>query len=674
MTFLCTLLLAATSAAQTEPDAPALDHPMVVAARNAMAKGDLKQALALLSPLPPAPHVRYLRAIAAARLGGNHLGPASEELELLSVNYPPLADRAAYEGGLVYEQRQLPGEALALYAKVSDASYVFAPARTAMARLEKARGNYKAADAALRPILELPVPRQVRTRTLLALAELAKLRKDGKAEKSALEQLAAIGAYWARMVGFKLGSPAVAMVAKADALLDRGACRSAETVAKKVLGAPDSLGCSARIIAAEAASCRGDDATDELKKIVKDCKKLPELTARALMTLGGMQAKQGHPEAAVAAFRQVAALEGSPLAADASFAAFWVGWKTKADEADESDLQKIEAATPLVLSAQDRARARYWRARVAEEHGDKASAVALLQDVARLHPATWYARLARQRLAELDAAALKVVALPAVLPMEDEPLEAQPGELLPGIVAVKLGLDGGPEELTALGRRFASPEVNRVVAETLLAANETYAAHRFARSVLREHLGGEKHSAAIWRAGFPTPFSEAISKNSEDSSVPPGLLQALVREESAFNPSAKSHVGALGLTQLMPITARALARERGKPLEALTELLDPARNLELGAAYLGQMLRRFDNEGALAAAAYNGGPTRVARWLKLRPCERLEEWVEEIPIDETRNYVKDVLASADVYKQWPTGLQTASLERALPPQAVAAQP
>ncbi|MBK7864883.1 MAG: lytic transglycosylase domain-containing protein [Archangiaceae bacterium] len=642
------------------PEVP-YDDPAIIAARKALDDNQPARALTALAALPPALHVRYLRAIASAKLGRS--GPASEELELLSINYPALSDRCAYEAALLYEQRALPKKAIALLQQVSDRSWVFPNARLELAALLKAQRDASGASLALQPLLEWPLQRSVRSKVLLELAELARSRRDAKSEREALKLVAGLSAWWARQIGFRLGTPAVAMVARADQMLDHGACRSAEVLARKLAGQPDGLGCSARVIAAEAASCRGQDVTNDLKKIVKDCQQ-SDLAARALMTLGGAQAKQGKTEEAIASFRTVAKVAGpSVAAAEASFAAFWVGWKDKAAEASTEDLEAIEALPAGLLGAQDRARARYWRARVAEEHGDKLAAVGLLAEVAATHPATWYARLARQRLVEVDTEGAAKVTLASLLPSRDEPVNGVLPALLPGVEAMRLQLDGAASELVMLARKSSTEEGNREAIEVLQAAGETQVAHRYARAVLREQLGGEKHSLAVWRAAFPTPFLDAIGKHADDSSVPRGLLQGLVREESAFDPRARSHVGALGLTQLMPVTAKALARERGKPLVALSDLLDSDRNLELGAAYLGQMLRRFSNEPAIAAAAYNGGPTRVARWLKLHPCDRLEEWVEEIPIDETRNYVKDVLASADVYKGWPGSTTGATGQR-----------
>src|SRR5207253_371986 len=120
--------------------------------------------------------------------------------------YPPLASRCALEAGLLYEQRALPAKAIALLSKVDDQSWVFPDARLGLSRVYKAKGDLKQASAVLQPLLSWPLQRQVRSKVLLELAALAEQRHDKKGERDALEQLATIGAWWARQVGFRLGS------------------------------------------------------------------------------------------------------------------------------------------------------------------------------------------------------------------------------------------------------------------------------------------------------------------------------------------------------------------------------------------------------------------------------------------------------------------------------------
>ncbi len=148
---------------------------------------------------------------------------------------------------------------------------------------------------------------------------------------------------------------------------------------------------------------------------------------------------------------------------------------------------------------------------------------------------------------------------------------------------------------------------------------------------------------------FPHPhrklFEEHARKNKLDLSFP----VAIARQESAFLFNATSRVGARGLMQLMPKTAKATAKKHRVPYKSKTELFKPELNITLGSAYLGDMLKKFDNNPAHAAAAYNAGPHRVTKWLKQRGKLPLDVWIETIPFRETRKYVQNVLAFRVVY-------------------------
>ena len=122
-----------------------------------------------------------------------------------------------------------------------------------------------------------------------------------------------------------------------------------------------------------------------------------------------------------------------------------------------------------------------------------------------------------------------------------------------------------------------------------------------------------------------------------------------MREESGYRPSALSVAGARGLLQLMPETAVRLAREAGLPEPSPDALFDPQVNLALGSRYLAQLLDRFGGRASAAIASYNAGPQAVARWLEGSALAD-DEWVESIPYDQTRAYVKRVLRSLQAYR------------------------
>ena len=134
-----------------------------------------------------------------------------------------------------------------------------------------------------------------------------------------------------------------------------------------------------------------------------------------------------------------------------------------------------------------------------------------------------------------------------------------------------------------------------------------------------------------------------------------------MREESALDPAAVSPAGAVGLTQLMLPTARRVARRLALPAPDRAGLMEPATSIHIGAAYLGELLGRFHGSAPLALAAYNAGENAVERWRAAAPGLPLDEFVEEIPYDETRGYVKRVLRSYASYRLLSGGAQAAQV-------------
>jgi soluble lytic murein transglycosylase len=173
-----------------------------------------------------------------------------------------------------------------------------------------------------------------------------------------------------------------------------------------------------------------------------------------------------------------------------------------------------------------------------------------------------------------------------------------------------------------------------------------------ARSTLRNEVSGPLSAASrpIWEATWPLAYRSLIERQAKANRLDPDLLQGLIWQESRFNPRARSSTGALGLTQLMPQTAREVAATLKLPAVGEQTLLDPAANIRLGAAYLSQLLKRFGGNTAFAVAAYNAGPAAVERWQKALPEADMDEWVEHISFEETRDYVKSVMGSYNAYK------------------------
>lgn len=159
--------------------------------------------------------------------------------------------------------------------------------------------------------------------------------------------------------------------------------------------------------------------------------------------------------------------------------------------------------------------------------------------------------------------------------------------------------------------------------------------------------------AGMWDAideRFPLAYQELFYQYSRKNDLDQGWLLAMARQESGFSARAQSPVGAIGVLQLMPATARQLARQN-KTTFSHSSLFSPEYNIALGSQYLKNMLNRFDNNYILATAAYNAGPARVNQWLQEQPMtDDWVHWVATIPFPETRNYVKNILTYSRIYQ------------------------
>ncbi len=148
---------------------------------------------------------------------------------------------------------------------------------------------------------------------------------------------------------------------------------------------------------------------------------------------------------------------------------------------------------------------------------------------------------------------------------------------------------------------------------------------------------------------FPMAHRDSLISAARARDIHPSWAFAITRQESAFMADARSGAGAMGLMQLMPGTAKETSRRFGIPLSSTNQVLDPKTNVQLGAAYLSQVYGQFNGNRVLASAAYNAGPGRVRQWLKDARHLPFDVWVENIPFDETRQYVQNVLTYAVIY-------------------------
>jgi soluble lytic murein transglycosylase len=180
-------------------------------------------------------------------------------------------------------------------------------------------------------------------------------------------------------------------------------------------------------------------------------------------------------------------------------------------------------------------------------------------------------------------------------------------------------------------------------------------AHRWgwhSRAIATVAMSGEYDDLEL---RYPLPHRESFELFSSDASIRQSWAYGIARSESLFMRDIRSGAGAIGLMQLLPETGRRTAREIGHPYNGLDTLTNPSSNIRLGTFYLGKMNRRFDKHTALATAAYNAGPLRVEEWLPETGAVDARVWIENIPYNETRKYVRRVLMSDAIFHWRLTG-------------------
>ncbi|MEE2705205.1 MAG: lytic transglycosylase domain-containing protein [Pseudomonadota bacterium] len=159
----------------------------------------------------------------------------------------------------------------------------------------------------------------------------------------------------------------------------------------------------------------------------------------------------------------------------------------------------------------------------------------------------------------------------------------------------------------------------------------------------------EQKKIILFKHGYPVPdFTYPLYPEKP-------LILSVIRQESNFDISATSHAGAKGLMQLMPATARVVSKRIKERYDRDSLTIDPSYNIRLGSAYLYQLINEFNGSYIMALAGYNAGPHRVKRWIRLygdpRKNKNEIDWIEQIPFNETRNYVKRVIENLNVYRE-----------------------
>jgi soluble lytic murein transglycosylase len=454
--------------------------------------------------------------------------------------------------------------------------------------------------------------------------------------------------------------PAKELVARANRLITSGRAKKALTIAERLSKSGDEV-CAVTALHAEA-----------LLAVDREAEGKAEF-GRARTACGA----DGIPSRVVAYFDKrgiVSADRGSKNAGPSSQDALFLvaleqmkagEWQSALDTLSTCDKHDKER------SYQRAGRFSYFSGRALLALGRSDEARKELAKTIRDFPLSYYSALAYATLESISSGMGKTV-LEASLKTDAPPAIGSPSDAVIESAAFRAAVelageddaDGVLSALDALGvlDRSADPEVTLAGALLLGRTSSPKAAHLLLRSASEyEPSIGRKEVYAyrdaypigsnrrVWELAYPRAFEADVEKAARESDIPEALLYAITREESAFEPSAISKAGAIGLTQVMPATARNGAKRLGLPFDEAA-VREPGENLRLGAHFLKKMRDDFPDDPLLAIPAYNAGPGAPDKWTKAHPDVAFDLFVEDIPYAETRSYTKRVISSLLAYE------------------------
>jgi soluble lytic murein transglycosylase len=301
----------------------------------------------------------------------------------------------------------------------------------------------------------------------------------------------------------------------------------------------------------------------------------------------------------------------------------------------------------------------YWSGRLAEEANNPALARAYYGKLQTRYPQNYFESLAVARNSALGNGVLQdpdileaIPAVPPAAPLSDTIPPAAADRQARADALGTIAFDSSAElELRAAFAATGEPRLLLEAAQQAIAAGHYGVAIVAVRQIFTQLESRPFNTVPreVWLAAYPMPFAAPIHQWSAHTGLDPSLTAGLIRQESAFDPDARSGANAYGLMQLLPKTAKRLARN-AKIGYSRGRLVDPDYNVRLGTLYLAGLQKDFGSvESALAA--YNAGEDRVAQWNAGQHYREIAEFVDSIPFTETREYVEIVTRNATVYRK-----------------------
>lgn len=356
-----------------------------------------------------------------------------------------------------------------------------------------------------------------------------------------------------------------------------------------------------------------------------------------------------------------AAYEAFPETTEGAYAHWKVAWlhylkrKRDADDRLRTQLERFPSYNATAAA--------YFLGRQAEAEDKFADARAYYNAIVQSYPHYYYGVMARERLRQ--AQVVRATPSPKIQQFLDkagafrterEAVGEATAATRSRLARARLLAAAGLSDLAEAELRFGSREDAQPVFMAIERArmeSVSFDALRAIKRMAPAYLSMELNEAPkdFWQYLFPLPYRSHLLKHAQTHDLDAFMVAALIRQESEFNPRARSRVNALGLTQVMPGTGRQLARRVGFHRFSTSMLYEPEPNLRIGTYYLRTLLDRWAGKWEETLAAYNAGPSRAVDWVTWGDYREPAEFVETVPFTETREYIQAVVRNAALYRQ-----------------------
>ena len=401
---------------------------------------------------------------------------------------------------------------------------------------------------------------------------------------------------------------------------------------------------------------------DELRRNFPNSRFAPS----AFVAVGRIAEEAKNPTDAAYFLRTaVATFKGTAEVAQAQFDLAWDAHEAK-NFNESAQLLTEHLAFYVDKNNDNRGRAGYWAARDSERAGKLAEARALYQAMLGRYDANWYGYLSKQRLESLgkrapqqtfgaDSLISRAVAnLQTVTVAEETADNSADLSIRKSDELSNIGLDQWAlDELAPASQSHPdSPKINLAIARVYRGQEDNVRGLNALKRSFPDYsqMKPEELTREEWDVFYPLAYWDIILQESRARNLDPFQVAGVIRQETVFNPRARSSARAYGLMQVLVPTAQLTARKYGVDRSITAEsLYEPRLNVQLGTAYLRDQIDKFGRI-EYVAAAYNAGPLRAAQWRTSLPLE-IDEWAEAVPFKETRGYVQGVVRNRLQYER-----------------------